>query len=246
MKKKMISLALAAALLVGATIPAMAAKGGTEAMENDFISSPSGGQKAESDDEEIEIVTDNVVSGGYIRQKGTTESRPLDQIDYPVIKITTLNMSATANAEVDAANPGATQEQKSGVMTQSGLSYGKNAKVNETAERYYASDTTGDFVDEYQLSFFDRLVSMAEGSLKGYSAIQMADISANTQAISTNRSVRLTLSAPGVKAGSQVKVARIQGGSMEFVTAQAGNGTISFDVYPSNLGVFVLLTHAEQ
>ena len=112
MKKKMISLALAAALLVGATIPAMAAKGGTEAMENEFISSPSGGQKAESDDEEIEIVTDNVVTGGYIRQKGTAESRPLDQIDYPVIKITTLNMSATANAEVDAANPGATQEQK--------------------------------------------------------------------------------------------------------------------------------------
>ena len=240
MKKKMISLALAAALLVGTTIPAMA-----ENSKDVFVSSPSGGQEAESDNEAIEIVTDNVVTGGYIQQKGRSEVRPLEQIDYPVIKITTLSMSSKANAEVDASNPGATQEQKSGVMTQSGLTYEKNAKVNETAERYYMADTTSDFVEEYDLSFFDRVVSMAEGKLKDYSVIQMVDISANTLAVSTSQNVRLTLSAPGVKANSRVMVARIRNGSMEFVTAQAGNGTISFDVYPSNLGVFVLMTAVE-
>ena len=240
MKKKMISLALAAALLVGTTILAMA-----ENSKDVFVSSPSGGQEAESDNEAIEIVTDNVVTGGYIQQKGRSEVRPLEQIDYPVIKITTLSMSSKANAEVDASNPGATQEQKSGVMTQSGLTYEKNAKVNETAERYYMADTTSDFVEEYDLSFFDRVVSMAEGKLKDYSVIQMVDISANTLAVSTSQNVRLTLSAPGVKANSRVMVARIRNGSMEFVTAQAGNGTISFDVYPSNLGVFVLMTAVE-
>ena len=240
MKKKMISLALAAALLVGTTIPAMA-----ENSKDVFVSSPSGGQETESDNEAIEIVTDNVVTGGYIQQKGRSEVRPLEQIDYPVIKITTLSMSSKANAEVDASNPGATQEQKSGVMTQSGLTYEKNAKVNETAERYYMADTTSDFVEEYDLSFFDRVVSMAEGKLKDYSVIQMVDISANTLAVSTSQNVRLTLSAPGVKANSRVMVARIRNGSMEFVTAQAGNGTISFDVYPSNLGVFVLMTAVE-
>ena len=242
MKKKMVSLALIVALLVGTTIPVMAENSGATVMENDFVSSPSGGQDAESDDQEIEIVTDNVVTGGYIQQKGRSEVRPLEQIDYPVIKITTLSMSSKANAEVDAANLGATQEQKSGVMTRSGLTYEKNAKVNETAERYYKADTTSDFVEEYDLSFFDRVVSMAEGKLKDYSVIQMVDISANTLAVSTSKNVRLTLSAPGVKTSSQVMVARIRNGSMEFVTARAGNGTISFDVHPSNLGVFVLMT----
>ena len=82
-------------------------------------------------------VTDNVVTGGYILRKGTAEPRPLEQIDYPVIKITTLSMSAQANANVDAANPGASGDQKAGMMTESGLTYGKNASVNETADRLF-------------------------------------------------------------------------------------------------------------
>ena len=32
---------------------------------------------------------------------------------------------------------------------------------------------------------------------------------------------------------------------MEFVNSSAGNGTISFDVDPGNLGTFVLLTRKE-
>ena len=119
MEKKMLSLALVAAMFVGAAIPAVAAGGGTGSDNNvmeqyptqHFVGSPSGGQDARSDDEEIEIVTDNVVTGGYIRQRGTAESRPLEQIDYPVIKITTLAMSAPSNDKIDAANPGATGDQ---------------------------------------------------------------------------------------------------------------------------------------
>ena len=251
MKKKMISLALAAALLVEATVPAMAAdRTGKDRVvsldpDQDFIGSPSGGQDAQSDDEEIEVVTDNVVTGGYILRKGTAEPRPLEQIDYPVIKITTLSMSAQANANVDAANPGASGDQKAGMMTESGLTYGKNASVNETADRYSSAGSTGEFVDNYELSFFDNLVSMAEGNLEKYSAIQIADISANSQARGSDKSVRLTFSAPGVKTGSRVMVARIRDGSMEFVNSSAGNGTISFDVDPGNLGTFVLLTRKE-
>lgn len=248
MKKKMISLALAAALLVGATVPAMAAGSAEKdrplslVADREFVGSPSGGQDAQSDDEEIEVVTDNVVTGGYIRQRGTAEPRPLEQIDYPVIKITTLAMSKPSNDKVDAANPDATDSQKAGMMTDSGLNYGKNAKVNETSDRYQAAETTSDFVDGYELSFYDKLVSMVEGNMKNYSAIQIADISANSLAISTSKSVRLTFSAPGVKIGSRVMVARIRDNSMEFVAATAGNGSISFDVSPSNLGTFVLMT----
>ena len=252
MKKKMISLALAAALLAGATIPAVAVGSSAGVADETaltgvqpFTASPSGGQKVQSDDEEIEVVTDNVVTGGYILRKGTAEPRPLEQIDYPVIKITTLNMSSTANASVDAANPGASSDQKAGMMTESGLTYGKNASVNETADRYSSAGSTGEFVDNYELSFFDNLVSMAEGNLENYSAIQIADISANSQARGSDKSVRLTFSAPGVKTGSRVMVARIRDGSMEFVNSSAGNGTISFDVDPGNLGTFVLLTRKE-
>ena len=252
MKKKMISLALAAALLAGATIPAVAVGSSAGVADETaltgvqpFTASPSGGQKVQSDDEEIEVVTDNVVTGGYILRKGTAEPRPLEQIDYPVIKITTLNMSSTANASVDAANPGASSDQKAGMMTESGLTYGKNASVNETANRYSSAGSTGEFVDNYELSFFDNLVSMAEGNLENYSAIQIADISANSQARGSDKSVRLTFSAPGVKTGSRVMVARIRDGSMEFVNSSAGNGTISFDVDPGNLGTFVLLTRKE-
>lgn len=252
MKKKMISLALAAALLVGATVPAMAAdRTGKDRVvsldpDQDFIGSPSGGQDTQSDDEEIEVVTDNVVTGGYILRKGTAEPRPLEQIDYPVIKITTLSMSAQANANVDAANPGASGDQKAGMMTESGLTYDKNDTVNETADRYYAAESTGDFVDNYSLSFFDNLVTVVEGNLKNYSAVQIADISANSLALGTGKDVRLTFSAPGVKTGSRVMVARIRNGSMEFIPSTAGSGTISFDVHPSSLGTFVLLVRGEQ
>lgn len=252
MKKKMISLALAAALLAGATIPAVAVGSSAGVADETaltgvqpFTASPSLDPEVQSDDEEIEVVTDNVVTGGYILRKGTAEPRPLEQIDYPVIKITTLNMSSTANASVDAANPGASGDQKAGMMTESGLTYGKNASVNETADRYSSAGSTGEFVDNYELSFFDNLVSMAEGNLENYSAIQIADISANSQARGSDKSVRLTFSAPGVKTGSRVMVARIRDGSMEFVNSSAGNGTISFDVDPGNLGTFVLLTRKE-
>lgn len=252
MKKKMISLALTAALLAGATIPAVAAGSSAGVADETaltgvqpFTASPSLDPEVQSDDEEIEVVTDNVVTGGYILRKGTAEPRPLEQIDYPVIKITTLSMSAQANANVDAANPGASSDQKAGMMTESGLTYGKNASVNETADRYSSAGSTGEFVDNYELSFFDNLVSMAEGNLENYSAIQIADISANSQARGSDKSVRLTFSAPGVKTGSRVMVARIRDGSMEFVNSSAGNGTISFDVDPGNLGTFVLLTRKE-
>lgn len=253
MKKKMLSLALAAALLAGTTVPAMAAGSAGTAnsavlpvTENSFVASPSGGQDARSDDEEIEIVTDNVVTGGYIRQRGTAEPRPLEQIDYPVIKITTLAMSESSNDKIDAANPGATGGQKAGMMTESGLTYDKNDTVNETADRYYAAETTGDFVDNYNLSFFDNLVTVVEGNLEKYSAVQIADISANSLALGTGKDVRLTFSAPGVKTGSRVMVARIRNGSMEFIPSTADSGTISFDVHPSSLGTFVLLVRGEQ
>src|SRR5699024_2346989 len=157
----------------------------------------------------------------------------------------TLSMSAQANANVDAANPGASSDQKAGMMTESGLTYGKNASVNETADRYSSAGSTGEFVDNYELSFFDNLVSMAEGNLENYSAIQIADISANSQARGSDKSVRLTFSAPGVKTGSRVMVARIRDGSMEFVNSSAGNGTISLDVDAGNLGSIVLTTRME-
>ena len=40
-------------------------------------------------------------------------------------------------------------------------------------------------------------------------------------------------------------VARIRDNSMEFVAASAGNGKITFDVDPSMLGTFVLMTYVE-
>ena len=247
MKKKIIGLTLVTAMLAGLMIPAMATTGSTVSTDLDevFVDSPAIGQQVESDNEEIEVVTDNVVTGGYIRKKGTTESRPLDQIEYPVIKITTLKMSSKANAAVDAANPSASSTQKAGMMTESGLSYGKNASVNETADWYTGAESTSEFVNQYELSFFDKIVSTVEGKLKNYSVIQIADISANSQAVSSGKNVRLTFSAPGVKTGSRVMVARIQNGSMEFITSSAGNGTISFNVYPNNLGTFVLMVRSE-
>lgn len=248
MKKQLVTLLTAAALMAGLTIPALAANRSTTAQPvpaGVFVESPTGGQTVVTDNEEIEVVTDNVVTGGYIRQKGSAEERALEQIDYPVVKVTTLSMSQSANAKVDASNPGATDAQKSGMMTESGLSYGENQQVNQTAERYYAAETTGAFVDGYDLSFFDNLVAVSQGNLNQYAVVQIVNVSANSLAAGTSQSVRLTFSAPGVKANSQVMVARIRNGSMEFISASAGNGTISFSVYPSDAGTYVLLKRAD-
>lgn len=240
MKKRIGSLLLLAAMLVSVAVPAMA----TGVWHGSPISPQ---PEASTDNEEIEVVTDNVVTGGYIMEEGTPESRPLEQIPYPVIKITTMAMSVPANAKVDAANPGATAEQKASIMTDSALPYSQNATVNEVVDRYYASSTTSEFIDNYEMSFADRVVSMVEGRLANYSAIQIADFSANVLAIGTdNNSVGIAFSAPGVKVGTRVMVARIKNGSMEFISATAGNGTITFNVNPSNLGTFVLLTYVEQ
>lgn len=240
MKKRIGSLLLAATMLVSVAVPAMATDG--------WYGSPTSLQpEARTDNEAIEVVTDNVVTGGYIMEKGTREDRPLEQIPYPVIKITTMAMSVSANAKVDAANPGATAEQKASMMTDSALPYSQNATVNEVVDRYYASGTTSELISNYEMSFAAKIVSMVEGRLANYSVIQIADFSANSLAISaSNNSVGITFSTPGVKVGSRVMVACIRNGAMEFISATAGNGTISFNVNPSNLGTFVLLTYTEQ
>ena len=249
MKKKLTSLLLVTAMLASLAIPVMGAGG------DGFVGSVEGGQDVgieepeypkEKAEDDIEIVTDNIVTGGYILQKGVPEVRPLEMIDYPVIKITTLAMSGAANAKVDATNPGASHAQKAGIMTESALPYAKNAVVNNVGDRYYGADSTEAFIDEYELSFFDRVVTKLEGQMDNYKVIQIADISANTLAISSSKnSVRLVFSAPGVKVGSRVMVARIRDNSMEFVAASAGNGKITFDVDPSMLGTFVLMTYVE-
>lgn len=235
MKKKITSLICTFLILTLLSISAI----GT------FVPSPGLEPSAQSENEEIEVVTDNIVTGGYILQKGSVESRTLEQISYPVIKITTMQMSIPANEKIDTQYPEASYQEKSGMMTESALSYGKNATVNEVADRYYQADTVGDFIDNYNMSFFDNLVSLAEGKFKNYSVVQIADISANSQATSANKSVRITFTTPGVKMNSRVIVARIKNGSVEFVASSAGDKSIKFDVYPNNLGTYVLMTYAE-
>lgn len=240
MKRKILSLLLTSLMLASLSFPVMAVT-----PLDDFVDSPSVEPEASSDDD-IEVVTDNIVTGGYIRQKGLPEERALEQIDYPVIKITTLAMSKPANAKIDAANPGATHAQKAGMMTESGLTYGQNAAVNEAGDRYASTDTTSDFLDGYETALFDRLVIAAEGNMDNYKVLQIAGISANDLAHSSrDNHVRITFSAPGVKVGSRVMVGRIQNHAMEFLSASAGNGTISFDVNPGALGIFVLMTYVE-
>ena len=240
MKRKILSLLLTSLMLASLSFPVMAVT-----PLDDFVDSPSVEPEASSDDD-IEVVTDNIVTGGYIRQKGLPEERALEQIDYPVIKITTLAMSKPANAKIDAANPGATHAQKAGMMTESGLSYGQNKRVNDTVDRYVGTSSTEDFVGSYEMGLFDKAVTKAESSMDNYRVIQVMDISANSLATGADKSsVTITMSAPGVKTGSRVMVARIRDNSMEFVASSAGNGTISFTVNPHNLGVYVLMVGAE-
>lgn len=253
MKKKLMALLVAMALMAGLTIPAVAVSGTAVTEPNQtntgdvevFVGSPSLKPEVDTDSEQIEIVTDNVVTGGYIRTKGITEARPLEKIDYPVIKITTLSMSQAANAKVDSSNPEATDSQKADMMTESGVTYVKNKQVNEAAERYYAAESTSEFVDSYDMSFVDTVVAASRANLKDYAVIQIVDISANSLAREIDQSVRLSFSAPGVQVGSKVTVGRIENGTLEFVSAQAGNGSISFNVNPhylEDLGTYVLMT----
>ena len=115
MKRKILSLLLTSLMLASLSFPVMAVT-----PLDDFVDSPSVEPEASSDDD-IEVVTDNIVTGGYNRQKGLPEERALEQVDYTVIKITTQDLSKPANAKMDATNPGATQAQKKGKLTESGL-----------------------------------------------------------------------------------------------------------------------------
>ena len=96
MKKKLLSALLAGVMLAGLAFSAAAVNEGPDKellpgqeQDSEMIPSPGIDPTATTDDDEIEVVTDNVVTGGYILEKGTAEPRPLGQIDYPVIKITT-------------------------------------------------------------------------------------------------------------------------------------------------------------
>ena len=237
MKKKLLSALLAGVMLAGLAFSAAAVNEGPDKelllgqeQDSEMIPSPGIDPTATTDDDEIEVVTDNVVTGGYI--------------DYPVIKITTTDMSRDSNQKIDAANPAATDKEKSGMMTESGLSYGQNKRVNDTVDRYVGTSSTEDFVGSYEMGLFDKAVTKAESSMDNYRVIM--DISANSLATGADKSsVTITMSAPGVKTGSRVMVARIRDNSMEFVASSAGNGTISFTVNPHNLGVYVLMVGAE-
>lgn len=251
MKQRWVILLAAMVLAAGLTVPAVAV-GGTGTAEPEpvntvdvFVGSPTLKQDVETDNQKIEIVTDNVVTGGFIRPVGESEPRPLEDIDYPVVKITTLAMSQSANAKLDESHPEATTAQKSSLMTESGVTYAKNHQVNETAQRYEESESTSDFVDSYSKSLLDSVIAAARGNLKDYAVIQVVDISANSLAIATNQTVRLTFSAPGVKASSKVMVGYIQNGTMEFISASAGNSSISFSFDPNKMGTYVLMTRVD-
>ena len=243
MKKKFGSLFLAVTLLANLAVPAMATSGPN--------SSPEIITKVTASNE-IEVITDNYVTGGYLFEIGMPELRPLENINYPVIKITTLKMSSYANQKADAENPGASAGQKANIMTESALTYAKNSTVNNVATRYYNADGTGEFIDEYQMGLADRMVYNAKQKMSNYSVIQIADISTNVQARSSDQnSVVLVFDAPGVKTNSRVSVARIVDNSLEFISASAGDGTISFTVNPSSrasdsLGTFILMVYTEQ
>lgn len=243
MKKKFGSLFLTVALLANLAIPAMATTGPS--------SSPEIITKVTASNE-IEVVTDNYVTGGYLFEVGMPELRPLEQINYPVVKITTLKMSISANQKVDTENPGVSTAQKANIMTESALTYAGNNTVNNVAARYYNADGTGEFIDEYQMGFADRVVYSAKQKMNNYRVIQIVDISTNVQARSSDQnSVLLVFDTPGVKISSRVSVARIVDNSLEFVPASAGDGTISFTVTPSSkasdsLGTFVLMVYTEQ
>ena len=185
MKKKLLSALLAGVMLAGLAFSAAAVNEGPDKellpgqeQDSEMIPSPGIDPTATTDDDEIEVVTDNVVTGGYILEKGTAEPRPLGQIDYPVIKITTTDMSRDSNRKIDAANPAATDKEKSGMMTESGLSYGQNKRVNDTVDRYVGTSSTEDFVGSYEMGLFDKAVTKAESSMDNYRVIQVMDISA--------------------------------------------------------------------
>lgn len=237
MNKKIVGLVIAVWMAAAVAVPAGAA----------FVSSPQLEPQVQSTEEEIEIVTDNIVTGGYIKQKGTTEARPLNQIDYPVIKITTVAMSVPANAKVDRENPGVSGEEKADIMTESALTYGKNAQVNDTADRYSQMETTSGFFDQYRMSLMDRLTTALRGNLDQYGVVEIADISANEMAVdvANGRKVQLTFAVPGVSASSQVRVARIVGDTAEFITASAKDNAVLFSMNPRESGVYVVMVRAE-
>lgn len=234
--KKLVSLFIAAALAVNIAAPAMAT----------FTPSPTLTPEVETA-EKIEIVTDNVVTGGVILPKGTPETRPVDEIDYPVIKITTSALSVSANDKIDAEFPAASADQKADMITDSALTYKKNASVNEVVDRYYAADTTKAFIDSYQMSILDKIL-MWGVDLNQYSVVQIADISANQKAIqvANGNAVELTFAVPGVTSGNSVKVAHIKDNSVEFISASAASSAITFKVNLNDLGTYVLMTDTEQ
>ena len=148
------------------------------------------------------MVTDNVVTGGYILRKGTGGSR------VPWSRSTTRHQDHHPEHERSGqCQRGRSQSRR--IRRPEGR-HDDRERPDLRQERFGQRDgrplssagSTGEFVDNYELSFFDNLVSMAEGNLENYSAIQIADISANSQARGSDKSVRLTFSAPGVKTGS--------------------------------------------
>lgn len=257
MKKKIGTLLLAATLLANVAMPAFA---------TGFTGSPTlapevSDATVEDTGTKLEVVTDNVVTGGEVKEKGESETTQLEDIEYPVVKVTTVSMTISANATIDAANPGASAAQKNAMATDSALSYEKNAKTNAVASTYYSSETTSEFFRSYGVSAYVSATAtvqsvatrsgagLAARNLNNYRATQIADISASTAAIQQagGSRVSVTFSAPGVKNGDLVLVAHFRNnGGVEFLSATAGNGSVVFSVNLSDLSPFMLLTYVEQ
>lgn len=258
MRKKLGSLLLTAAVLLNVTVPAFA----TGFTGSPVLAPEVSDATVEDTGTKLEVVTDNVVTAGQIKEKGETETTQLEDIDYPVVKVTTVSMTISANAAIDMANPDATQAQKNGMGTDSALSYEKNAKTNAVANNYYASETTSAFFRGYGLSAYvsatvavqtvasqSSSAGLGARNLNNYRATQIADISASKAAIQQagGSRVSVTFGAPGVKSGDLVMVAHFKdGGSVEFLAAKAGNGTVVFSVSLTDLSPFMLLTYVEQ
>ena len=63
--------------------------------------------------------------------------------------------------KVDAETPGASLNQKFGMMTEIGLNHRENDVINQVVDCYDGSDKTSDFVDNCQLSFFGKMAGLS-------------------------------------------------------------------------------------
>lgn len=251
--RKIVSILLAVVMVASLSMVASAAWQPSVTMQDKVEVKDAVATDAKGNAVAVEVVAEVETPADTV--EAVTKTKHINEIkDRPVIKVTPVAMTLAANKAAD--NTDLADDEKADASTSTGIGYAANQALNDVYQAATSAASTSEFVE----SFGAQAVAAAEaavaavagddenkGDINNYAPATMFDISANDmakEAVGKGGKITVTVNVDGASADSTLITQHVMdNGEVEYLDTVAGDGTATFDIDPSNLSPFVILTY---